>query len=305
MCPFALPAGRILATVLLLAGPVHAFAAAVIEAPAAGNAAQALHARYGELRARLDHNDFGRALHLDSIENGHDLKGDAYAVVNHPFALVDAALREASSWCEILILPYNTKHCTSQAGRAVGLYVGKKKDTLVEDAYRIDFAFQAAGQARDFLQVALTADSGPLGTKGYRISLEATPLDSGRTFLHLSYAYSYGAMSNLAMQAYLATTGAAKVGFTVDGIDADGSTRYVKGTRGVLERNTMRYFLAIDAYLDSLATPLAEREGRRINDWFTASERYPRQLHEMERGDYVAMKQRELRRLAAARTAGG
>ena len=261
----------------------------------------AAHARVHE---RLIKNEFGRPVHLDSQEEGRDLKGDVYALVDHPFARVEGALQTASNWCEILILPYNTKHCTSEAGKSLSLYVGKKKDTAVEDAYRLDFNYQLAAHSREYLQVVLTAQAGPLGTRDYRIVLEAMPVDRTHTFLHLSYAYTYGAVSNFAMQTYLATAGAAKVGFTIDGKDDEGRPQYVKGTRGVLERNTMRYFLAIDAYLDSLSVPAQARTAKRINDWFSASERYSRQLHEMSREEYVAMKQREIERLQAATLAG-
>jgi hypothetical protein len=35
-----------------------------------------------------------------------------------------------------------------------------------------------------------------------------------------------------------------------------------------------------------------------LRDWYTAIERYPRQLHEMEEGDYLAMKRREFAQVA-------
>ena len=44
----------------------------------------------------------------------------------------------------------------------------------------------------------MSADEGPLGTRDYRLVLEAAPLDGGRTFLHLSYAYAYGTIARLA-----------------------------------------------------------------------------------------------------------
>jgi hypothetical protein len=66
--------------------------------------------------------------------------------------------------------------------------------------------------------------------------------------------------------------------------------------RGVMERNTMRYALAIEAYLNSLAAPPTGRLETRLNEWFTLSEKYPRQLHEMERGEYLALKQKEAQR---------
>ena len=52
----------------------------------------------------------------------------------------------------------------------------------------------------------------------YRIDVEAVPLGAGRTFLHMRYAYGFGGVGRFAMQAYLATAGASKVGFTADGV---------------------------------------------------------------------------------------
>jgi hypothetical protein len=67
-----------------------------------------------------------------------------------------------------------------------------------------------------------------------------------------------------------------------------------------VERNTMRYYLAIDAYLASLAAPPAQQRMRRLEAWFAATEQYARQLHEVERADYLAMKQNEFRRVPGA-----
>ena len=58
--------------------------------------------------------------------------------------------------------------------------------------------------------------------------------------------------------------------------------------------------VAIDAYLDALSVPEAQRVNRRINSWFTATERYPRQLHEMDRATYVQMKRAEYDRQQTA-----
>ena len=61
----------------------------------------------------------------------------------------------------------------------------------------------------------------------------------------------------------------------------------------MVERNTMRYYLAIDTYLGSLNDP----PGKRLQNWFAATERYPRQLHGISRNAYLNMKQTELRRM--------
>jgi hypothetical protein len=132
-----------------------------------------------------------------------------------------------------------------------------------------------------------------MGTRDYRIVLEAIPLERGQTFIHLAYTYAYGNFGRLAMQTYLATAGRSKVGFTVVGTQADGGSRYIGGMRGVVERNTMRYYLAIESFLGALSEAPPARFERRIRDWYTAIELYPLQLHEVERGDYLDMKRRE------------
>jgi hypothetical protein len=86
------------------------------------------------------------------------------------------------------------------------------------------------------------------------------------------------------MQAYLATFGRSKVGFTVQGQTADGKPDYIRGTHGLVERNAMRYFLAVDAYLAN-----GDATARR-NAWYTATEKYPRQLHEIDRAAYLDLK---------------
>jgi hypothetical protein len=74
----------------------------------------------------------------------------------------------------------------------------------------------------------------------------------------------------------------------------------VGNVRGVIERNTMRYYLAIDAYLDSLSAPPAQQQEKRLRDWYGATERYRQQLHEMEEADYMAMKRKEIARQQAS-----
>jgi hypothetical protein len=67
----------------------------------------------------------------------------------------------------------------------------------------------------------------------------------------------------------------------------------------VVERNAMRYYLAIDAYLDSLAAPAGQQLDHRLKGWFDATEKYPRQLHEVTRDDYLRMKRDEVARQGA------
>jgi hypothetical protein len=106
--------------------------------------------------------------------------------------------------------------------------------------------------------------------------------------------------ARLAMQGYLATIGRDKVGFSVVGRQADGQPQFIGSTRGVIERNTMRYYLAIEAYLGALGLPPAQQVEKRLADWHSGVERYPRQLRELERGEYLAMKREQVRQQQAA-----
>ena len=279
--------------------------AAIATAEKAGNPASVLRDRYEQVRQRLEKSPYGRPLWLDSRELARELQGDAYTIVGHNFNKVAAAMAPLANWCELLILPVNTKHCESSPvneGGKLAVFVGRKNETPLDKTYRLDFDYALATRTRDYFQVVLTCEDGPLGTRNYRIVLEATPIDEQRTFIHLRYSYAYGTMSKMAMQAYLATLGASKVGFTTE----EGG-QLVKGMRGVMERNTMRYALAIEAYLASLDAPQHARVSKRLNDWFSSTERYPRQLGEddMDRTRYLAMKQREYARLASTKVAAG
>jgi hypothetical protein len=282
-----------------------AIAALVAHTPAAGSellGATGLRARHAAASPQLAGNAFGGPLLLESAEKERQLQGDVYAVLPHPFAAVSAALAQPSQWCEILILHLNTKHCrrTGEGGATrIEMRVGRKHDQPVDKATPLSFQWEAPYADAGYVAVRMVAPEGPFDTRAYRLMVEAIPVEGGRTFLHMGYAFSFGASSRLAMQLYLATLGRDKVGFTVT--RAGPEPDHVGGIRGVVERNTMRYYLAIDAYLASLAAPGPERIDRRFAAWFDATERYPRQLHEIDREEYLRMKRGEYQRQNAAR----
>ena len=90
--------GALLAGMLGLAVPAHADA-------------DALKARYVALTEQLARNQFQRQLVLESTETSGDLKGEIYAVMDHPFATINGSLKQADNWCEVLILHLNVKQC--------------------------------------------------------------------------------------------------------------------------------------------------------------------------------------------------
>jgi hypothetical protein len=256
-----------------------------------------LHAKYAELRERLTNNVFHRPLYIDSAQSGESLRGDVYAVLDHPFAEVSNALKKPEDWCDVMILPFNTKSCRAASGgngaATLQMRIGRKADQPARDAYPLDFSWRPVAASAEYFETRLDAGAGPFGTRDYRIVVSAVPLDERRTFMHLSYSYGYGFAGKMAMNAYLSTVGASKVGFTVTGRDGNGGPVYIGGVRGAIERNAMRYYLAIDAKLAAMHAPPPAQLEKRLEAWFDASEHYPRQLHEMDRASYLAMKRGE------------
>ena len=185
---------------------------------------------------------------------------------------------------------------SNQDKNVLTLNIGKKYFQPLADTYRIEFKYQDIITTPNYFAAEFDAKEGPLGTSDYRILIEATPLKDGHTFLHFTYAYSFGLAGRLAMQSYLATVGRSKVGFTITGKHSDGQPTYIQGIRGVVERNTMRYYLAMDAYLAALTSPADSQLEKSLQYWYRNSEQYAIQLHEVEQDEYLDMKRKEYQR---------
>lgn len=253
------------------------------------------------LASRLARNEFGRPIALDSHETSRQVSGDVHAVIDSPFRVVSKAFANPHTWCDVLILHLNTKYCRAGVGAdadRLSVRVGRKRAQDIDDGFALQFTFRRQAVRPSYLAAQVTSPSGPLGSRDYRIELTAMPLPGGKSFMRLHYSYAFGSAARLATRGYLATSGSGKVGFTRV-TDDNGNRSYVRGLRGAIERNTMRYFLAVESYLDSLAQPPGRQFTSRIEHWFDATEQYRRQLHEMERADYLSMKQREYARQQA------
>jgi hypothetical protein len=251
-----------------------------------------LRARYAALSQHLESSSIQRGLYLDSNDNSRAPRGDAYAVVDHPFATVAAAFDEPANLCESLILHLNVQYCqaiTNDAGPQLSAAVGKKTNQPLEDTHRIDFIYKVAASSADYTRVELSSLDGPFDTANYLIVLELVALDERRAFLHLRYSYTQGFLTRWATAAYFATRGRDKVGFTWIH-EEDEAPQLVRGVRGALERNTMRYYLAIDAFLQVLGSPAPLRFEQSLELWFADTERFARQLREVSHDDYITMK---------------
>src|SRR5205085_3847850 len=123
--------------------------------------------------------------------------------------------------------------------------VGRKVEQALDSATALRFKWKAPVAGADYFGAEMGAPEGPYSTRDYRLLAEAVPLEGDKTFLHMGYALSYGSASYVALQLYLGTTGRDKVGFTPADKASGGEGGYIGGMRGVTERNTMRYYLAI------------------------------------------------------------
>jgi hypothetical protein len=266
--------------------------------------AAALRERYASLDERLRTNQFRQPVAIDSTETPNRLQGDIYAIVAYPMGMVSAGLGNPDNWCDLMLLHINTKYCHAVAelsGVTLRVNIGGKKQEKLADSVRIEFKFNAAVATADYAEFLLDAKDGPLGTSDYHIRLEAVALPNAKTFLHLTYSYAINLAGRVATQTYLSTIGRDKVGFTVSGTRTDGQTAYIGGVRGMVERNTMRYYLAIDSFLGAVELAPEARLEHRLQSWFTAVERYPRQLHEVDRDEYLEMKRAEYLRQQTTR----
>jgi hypothetical protein len=268
---------------------------------------RALLAKYPAIKAHLDKNVFGAPIYLESTEREGTLRVDMYGIFNHPFDAVSEALRDPGRWCDITSLHINIKACTwKKTGQdaLLTLYSGRKHYQPPSEAYPLKLQFRAVSRQPQFLEVALEAEEGPLGTKDHRIRLQAAPLESGSTLVYFSYTYGQGAMARMAIKSYFSTLGRGKVGFST--VSRKGSKPvYIEGVRGAVERNTVRYYLALQTFLETLKAPEEQRFEQRISRWYDLTARYPRQLKELNKGDYLSNKRKERANQVALQQKGG
>ena len=273
-----------------------------------------LAARFEQLRRQGAVQLGQKPVFLQSTETPERLEGEVLALIDHPAQRVRAVLVQPAVWCDILILHLNVKYC--RATRAPGpagtvdtleVGLGRKVDEPLSSVHWLDFRFRASPSAGGpaslpgggLPAVELRAPDGPLDTRDIRITVQTAEAASGHTLLQLRYAYAQGPAARWALQVYLGTLGRHKIGFSLVPERADsagGPLQPVTGVRALLERNTVRYYLAVDAYLEALALPQAQQLEQRLLHWFAATEQHPRQLRELDWETYVQMKRLEVRR---------
>lgn len=206
-----------------------------------------------------------------------------------------AQLYGADAWCEIVFLHLNVKSCThreSDGQRWMKMYMGRKYYQHPKKAKQIEVSFDSGTTEDGILWVSLTADEGPYNTRDYVVSLVAIPSENGMYAQFRSAAMTGKAIAG-AMDLYFATLARSKIGFSIVGTDKDGNPEYSGGTLAMLERNVVRYLIALDAYMHTYDSAGDNPMLERAEMWFDATERFPEQLHEVERENYLRDKAKE------------
>jgi hypothetical protein len=248
-----------------------------------------------ELRDLAQRTPFGVPIRMYSEERSDEVHAEVQAILENPFEAVKAALASPAAWCEFVPLNVTIKACVFRSQpheTPLTFYVGPKRYQAPEDALSQPYRFTVQARGPGVLSVSLSAESGLYGTTAHRMELEAASVE-GKTVIALNTSYVQSAASKLATAIYLSTVGRNKVGFSREDAQPGARGDYVKGMRGMVERNVMRYYLALEALLDTQAISAPHRFEARLNMAYELMERYPLQLHDLEKAEYLDTKRRE------------
>jgi hypothetical protein len=249
--------------------------------------------RYHRLKGGLSATLPGTLISMSSTEQDGVLGAEISSILHYPFETVSSTLAKAENWCQFMPLHFNIKACTykTQAGQThVTLYSGRKSYQSPEESFQMGYQFDTLYQDDRKLSLRLHAERGPAKTRDYLIEIDTMSVEEG-TMLHIHSSYRPSLLSSLLTRTYLNTLGRNKVGFSR--ITQDDESPLVQGIRGVIERNVMRYHLAIAAHLNAQSLAKSSRHEAALAGWFKQNGAYPEQLHEMVQSEYLTIKRKE------------
>ncbi len=247
-------------------------------------------------------------LYLQSTVTDMHAQGQVLARLPVPLSQARAALRSPRSWCLLLMLHPNVWDCEVPAAgpnrTVLQMLMGQQRVAVIGTTHRLALAWTLARDDDAGLSLELMAEQGPMGTRDYRISARIEALDDTHSALELRFSNAFTRAGLWLAELYVNTAGRNRIGFTIERIDAEGRPVHVRGLRGSVERNTMRFHLAVQSWLAVQPLPAAQRIPRALEAWFDGSERHAAQLHEVEREEYLQMKRDQYARRLAPEPTG-
>lgn len=234
-----------------------------------------------------------QAIHIRSNSENDYLTAKVYAIVQYPLSALRQVLIKPSSWCDFVTLHLNIKACTytNRPKPTLNFYAGRKFYESPDDADQLRYKFSVEQDTEHGFSVALRATEGPMGTRDYLIQLVSQRFND-EVLLNMTVSYKTSYRSRIGTSVYLSTLGADKVGFSKIP-NEQGEMVYSNDVSAIIERNVMRYYLALTVYMDSLNQDTADNHMSRAAAWYDATEMYSQQLHELERTEYLQAKQKE------------
>jgi len=210
-------------------------------------------------------------------------------------------LSQPSEWCEFIPLHLNIKACghiKSNDQQIVQFYAGVKDYVTPDNAHLLQLSFNTTNVDGVFSAELYAAD-GPLDSTNIRFGLRAIDSegeDGSGVYFEFELSSEPGLTNSLA-RIYLATIARKKKGFSVKGKTWSGKPKYVGGQRGAIERNLVRYLLALETYFDTAVlnsdSSPDEIYRLRIGRWYDQTDQYKEQLFELARSVYISNKLRE------------
>ena len=280
----------ILVAIFLIAFPCFA-------ADTLGNDKNALYLKYSEIGSNLADSPFGVPIHIETSFSENKFRCYVYGIIDQEFHNLSLLLRDSMNLCEILLLHTNIKSCTvsitEKGSIFMTIYCGKKKYQQPEDTSNITLKYEVPVDELDYFLVRLSGKKGPFMTRNHLIRIDAVPLQRQKTFIRLSYEYDTGLTMESALGVYYATLGRKKVGFTIIGKDKGGNPVYVKGNQGLIERNSVRFYFAVQAFMETFEVEKDIRFNKRIHYWYSLVSQCPRQLYELPEKEYIENKIKE------------
>ena len=202
------------------------------------------------------------------------------------FTELQTFYRNDDAWCQGFFANVYVKACYKNGKLLRIFYDNNDEYQDLGDAFQFDYQVVEQTLNNQHLYISLRADSGPLGSEDYRLSIEAEAQSDSHTVLRLVYQSRYGFIARSALFVYLKTLGRDKIGFS-----RDQQAQPVAGVRGILERNAMRYLLALCAYFSNqnAVKPLANT----LKNWHDYATVFSQELQEIDWSDYQKLKLRE------------
>ena len=254
-----------------------------------------LSGRYPELQEAARRGPFGLPLQVHSEERETQISAEIYGIIDHPFRALATTFTEPGGWCNFLVLNPNIKTCTFRREAQetlLTLYIGSKSYRAPESATEQVYRFLARARQPEYAAISLTAPQGLLGTTAHRFEFEAGSV-AGKTVVALSSSFEPSMVSKLLTGIYLSTLGRGKIGFSREATETGVPADYVRGVKGMIERNAMRYYLALKAVLDTNDLPAGRQFEARARLAYDLMDLYPAQLRQMDKAEYLDIKSRE------------